>query len=98
MAILAEVMAVVKPVTPLAIRMRDQAPIAPPRVAMIAPAPPTETIHPTRKTLSAPAAGMESKVTALSAEAMDRMYKGLTAPVLDMAGFSMVGRGLARTS
>jgi len=76
--------AVVEPVTPLAIRTRGPAPMAPLVMTTIVTAPPAETMDPIRKTLTAPPADMTTKVTALLAEAMDLIHKTLTAPALDV--------------
>jgi len=77
-------MAVVEPVTPLAIRTRGRAPMAPLGVIIIVTAPPAETMDPIRETLTAPPAEMATKVTAQPAEAMDRIDKSLTAPPLEV--------------
>jgi len=91
--------AVVDPVTPLAIRTRSPAPMAPLVMRMIVTAPPAETMDPIRNTLTAPPADMTTKVTALPSEATDLIHKTLTGPPLDvviMTGVRLVLMGALR--
>jgi len=78
-------MAVLEPVTPLAIRTKSPAPTAPLDVTTIVTARPAEAMDQLRKTLTALPVGVITIATALPAEVMDPIHKTLlTAPPVDV--------------